>query len=116
LERQAEEALFSAWLSNHGFRLEPLSEGIFFEGAGDALFCGDTLFAGYRIRREIRGHRETGDRLKCRVIPLELINHRYYHLDTCFCPLSPTMAVYYPPAFDSFGSTGTVPLCEMSTW
>ena len=63
-ERQGEEALVSRWLSEHGFRLEALADGVFFEGAGDALFCGDTLFAGYRIRSD------TGDRLQCRVISL----------------------------------------------
>ena len=40
----------------HGFAVEHLPEGMFFEGAGDALFCGDTLFAGYRIRSDVRGH------------------------------------------------------------
>ena len=29
---------------------------MFFEGAGDALFCGETLFAGYRIRSDVPGH------------------------------------------------------------
>ena len=28
---------------------------------------------------------------------------RYYHLDTCFCPLAPGVAVYYPAAFDEYG-------------
>jgi N-dimethylarginine dimethylaminohydrolase len=102
-ERQGEEAVFSNWLSEHGFRLAALADGVFFEGAGDALFCGDTLFAGYRIRSDIRGHREIGDRLQCRVIPLELVDSHYYHLDTCFCPLAPGMAIYYPPAFDDYG-------------
>jgi len=25
-----------------------------------------------------------------------------YHLDTCFCPLTPDSAIYYPPAFDAY--------------
>jgi N-dimethylarginine dimethylaminohydrolase len=74
-----------------------------FEGAGDALFCGDTLFAGYRIRSDARGHQEIGRRLGCRVLPLELVDPYYYHLDTCFCPLAPGLAVYYPAAFDDYG-------------
>jgi len=102
-ERQGEEALFAAWFSEHGFHIDTLPAGLFFEGAGDALFCGDTLFAGYRIRSDIRSHREIGDRLKCRVIPLELVDRYYYHLDTCFCPLAPGVAIYYPPAFDDYG-------------
>jgi N-dimethylarginine dimethylaminohydrolase len=37
------------------------------------------------------------------VIPVELIDARYYHLDTCFCPLAPDEAIWYPPAFDDYG-------------
>ena len=74
-----------------------------FEGAGDALFCGDTLFAGYRMRSDARGHQQIGEMLGCRVIPLELVDPYYYHLDTCFCPLAPGEAIYYPPAFDDYG-------------
>ena len=89
-QRQGEEphAAGSGWPSTASSfaRLRP---GVFFEGAGDALFCGDTLLAGYRIRSDIRGHQEMGDLLGCRVIPLELVDPRFYHLDTCFCPLAP---------------------------
>ena len=77
-------------------RCSRLDAGVYFEGAGDALFCGDTLFAGYRIRSDIRGHQEIGGLFGCRVIPLELVDPYYYHLDTCFCPLAPGMAIYYP--------------------
>src|SRR5438093_7237789 len=48
--RARETPYFDAWFAAHGFRVETLPEGDFFEGAGDALFCGDALFAGYRIR------------------------------------------------------------------
>ena len=39
----------------------------------------------------------------CRVIPVELVDARYYHLDTCFCPLADGEAIWYPPAFDDYG-------------
>jgi N-dimethylarginine dimethylaminohydrolase len=102
-QRRPEEPCYEQWLSEHGFRVRRLGADVFFEGAGDALFCGDTLFAGYRIRSDIRGHQEIGAVLGCRVIPLELVNPRFYHLDTCFCPLAPDSAVYYPPALDDYG-------------
>jgi N-dimethylarginine dimethylaminohydrolase len=35
------------------------------------------------------------------VLSLGLIDPRFYHLDTCFCPLSNGDLMYYPPAFDS---------------
>ena len=102
-ERRGEEGHARQWLREHGFQIHELPDRLFFEGAGDALFCGDTLFAGYRIRSDIRAHLAIGDRLGCRVISLELVDPHYYHLDTCFCPLSPGVAVYYPQAFDDYG-------------
>ena len=39
-QRQGEEPLCAAWFKQHGFTVEILPEGRFFEGAGDALFCG----------------------------------------------------------------------------
>ncbi len=101
-QRQGETPLDAAWLRKHGFAVQTPPEGFHFEGAGDALFCGDTLFAGYRIRSDARGHQQIGERLDCRVIPLELVNAYYYHLDTCFCPLRPGLAVYFPEAFDEY--------------
>jgi len=102
-ERQGEEAVDEAWFAAQGFRVRRPPERVYFEGAGDALFCGDTLFAGYRIRSDARGHQQIGEMLGCRVIPLELVDNYYYHLDTCFCPLAPGIAIYYPAAFDRYG-------------
>lgn len=102
-ERQREVPANEAWFAAHGFKLRDVPEGVFFEGAGDALFCGDTLFAGYRLRSDARGHQQIGAMLGCRVIPLELVDPYYYHLDTCFCPLAPGQAIYFPGAFDEYG-------------
>ena len=76
---------------------------MYFEGAGDALFCGRTLFAGYRIRSDVRGHQHLGKTLARQVLPVELVNPYFYHLDTCFCPLAPGEAIYFPDAFDRYG-------------
>ncbi len=102
-QRQGEEPICEAWLTEHDFAVERLPEGRFFEGAGDALFCGETLVAGYRIRSDVRSQQLIGQMLGCRVLPLELIDGHYYHLDTCFCPLAPGMAIWYPGAFDDYG-------------
>jgi len=102
-ERQGEQEHSQRWLAEHGFRLVRLPATACFEGAGDALFCGEVLLAGYRIRSDIRAYQFLGAALGCRVIPLELVDPRFYHLDTCFCPLAPGAAIYYPEAFDSYG-------------
>jgi len=100
--RRREEPYHQRWLAQQGFRLRPLRCGAFFEGAGDALFCGSTLFAGYRIRSDVAAHQEIGAMLGCPVIPLELVDPFFYHLDTCFCPLTPEAALYYAPALDDY--------------
>ncbi len=102
-ERQGEEPHDAAWLESAGFHITRLPPELYFEGAGDALFCGDTLFAGYRIRSDVRAPQQVGVLCGCRVIPLELVDPYYYHLDTCFCPLAPGQAIYFPGAFDDYG-------------
>lgn len=101
--RARETPVFEAWFTEHGWRVERLPEGMYFEGAGDALFCGATLVAGYRFRSDVHGHQWLGRALGKQVLPVELIDPRFYHLDTCFCPLAPGEAIYYPAAFDAYG-------------
>ncbi len=100
--RQGETPVDQDWFQNAGFETIEMPDEYFFEGAGDALFCGETLFAGYLIRSDVRALQWTAEKMNCRVIPLQLVDEFYYHLDTCFCPLSPTEAIYYPPAFDEY--------------
>lgn len=101
--RQAETPVDERWFQSHQFSVHHPPTDMNFEGAGDALFCGDTLYGGYLVRSDARSIQWLGNELHCRVIPLQLVDERYYHLDTCFCPLSPTEAIWYPPAFDSYG-------------
>jgi N-dimethylarginine dimethylaminohydrolase len=102
-QRQGEEPYNRSWFSANGFEVVDVPENFSFEGAGDALFCGDTLYAGYRMRSDAAGHQQIGRMLAVRVIPVELVDARYYHLDTCFCPLAEGEAIWYPPAFDDYG-------------
>src|SRR4051812_28609373 len=46
--RARESQFFDAWFASHAYTVEHLPDGMYHEGAGDALFCGDSLFAGYR--------------------------------------------------------------------
>lgn len=100
--RQGETPLDKAWFEANGFRTVTLPEGLDFEGAGDALFCGETLFAGYHIRSSAAAMQWVAQQIGCRVIPLQLVSGYYYHLDTCFCPLDAQTALYFPGAFDEY--------------
>lgn len=100
--RRGESPVDADWFSTHGFEVIELPAGSDFEGAGDALFCGETLFAGYIIRSDARAEQWLADQIGCRVIPLQLVDPHFYHLDTCFCPLDVSTAAWYPPAFDDY--------------
>ncbi len=100
--RQGETPLDAAWFESQGLSTELLPAGLNFEGAGDALFCGDTLYAGYLVRSDASAMQWLGDRMGCRVIPLQLTDDHFYHLDTCFCPLDSDTAIWHPSAFDDY--------------
>lgn len=102
-QRQGEEAVFAERLRELGFAVETLSDDLFFEGAGDALFCGCSLFSGYRIRSTALALQAVAESIGESVLSLELVDSRFYHLDTCFCPLAAGQAIWFPGAFDSYG-------------
>ncbi len=106
-ERQSEEPHFSEWFKQHGFRVHELPKDLPFEGAGDALFdrVEPLLWAGYGYRTELDTHALIAQLLGIEVISLRLIDKRFYHLDTCLCPLERGFLLYYPPAFDARSNT-----------
>lgn len=101
-QRQLEEPHFNLWFVRNGFSVDSLGDDAAFEGEGDALFVGETLVAGYLKRSDIASHRRIGELLGCRVLSLELVDDRWYHLDTCFLPLGGNSVAYYPGAFDAY--------------
>jgi N-dimethylarginine dimethylaminohydrolase len=101
-QRQVEEPHFRQWFEEQGYSVQLLPVGCKFEGEGDALFAGDTLLAGYLKRSDICAHRYLSESLAVPVLSLELIDDRWYHLDTCLFPLTTTTVVYYPGAFDPY--------------
>ena len=100
--RRGEAPYFDNWFRVRGCEIYELQEEEYFEGEGDMLMCGDLLFAGYHIRSDISSHQKVADIIGREVLSLELTNEWFYHLDTCFCPLSKDIALFYPPAFDAY--------------
>ncbi|MGB4895354.1 MAG: hypothetical protein WBO50_11370, partial [Nitrospira sp.] len=91
------------WFGERGYEVLTLDPSLYFEGAGDLLGFPDTWFGGYRQRSDIRAFPKLSEIFQREIIPLELIDSRFYHLDTCFCPLSGGDLLYLPLAFDSYG-------------
>jgi len=102
-ERQGEEPHFRKWFSDSGFSIREIPRATPFEGEGDALFDADgsRLWAGHGLRTRVSSHRYLTETWAVKVLSLGLIDPRFYHLDTCFCPLSNGDLMYYPPAFDA---------------
>ena len=103
VERSGEAPHFARWMKEHGYEVIWLPENLYFEGEGDALFVKDALFCGYKFRSDINSHRAVADILGCLVISVELVDPRFYHLDTCFSPLPDGGAAWFPAAFDEYG-------------
>jgi lysine-ketoglutarate reductase/saccharopine dehydrogenase-like protein (TIGR00300 family) len=105
-ERQGEEPYFQQWFENNSFKVYTLPKDLPFEGAGDALLDreGRWLWAGYGFRSELDSHPYLAKWLDIEVISLRLMDERFYHLDTCFCPLANGYLLYYPGAFDSYSN------------
>jgi lysine-ketoglutarate reductase/saccharopine dehydrogenase-like protein (TIGR00300 family) len=105
-ERQGEEPYFKQWFEEQGFTVHELPKDLPFEGAGDALLDreGRWLWAGYGFRSELDSHPYLAKWLDIEVLSLRLMDERFYHLDTCFCPLTDGYLLYYPPAFDAYSN------------
>jgi lysine-ketoglutarate reductase/saccharopine dehydrogenase-like protein (TIGR00300 family) len=105
-ERQGEEPFFKQWFEEQGYTVHELPKDLPFEGAGDALLDreGRWLWAGYGFRSELDSHPYLAKWLDIEVLSLRLMDERFYHLDTCFCPLAGGYLMYYPPAFDAYSN------------
>ncbi len=101
-ERQHEEEHFEHWFCDKGFAVLKLPGTIPFEGAGDALFDRgrSVLWMGHGHRSSVEAAPYLSRWLDVEVLPLGLVDDRFYHLDTCFCPLEGGFLLYYPQAFD----------------
>lgn len=101
-ERQVESLFVKRWFEDKGDLFDIISmESHDFEGAGDALFAGDTLFCGYGIRTNFKAYRSIVTYLDVKnYVFCRLVDDYFYHLDTCFCPLDENNALIYPKAFD----------------
>ena len=103
LERRPEEQYFKHWFKKNSFKCFELNEQIKFEGAGDCLLDkgGSWLWTGVGFRTEIEAHVEIERFFGIKVVALQLVDPHFYHIDTCFCPLTGGFVMYYPPAFNS---------------
>ncbi|MEA2194653.1 MAG: hypothetical protein QOG42_1087 [Solirubrobacteraceae bacterium] len=96
-QRAAEGGLYAAWLRErcHEVRIAAHVN----EGQGDFLVVGDRILAGSGFRTDRRAHAEAQGFFGREVLGLELVDPRFYHLDTALAVLSDEEVMYYEPAF-----------------
>lgn len=97
-ERAAESAAYERWFADAGLRSLGQTSAIN-EGEGDLLVLGDLVLAGTGFRTHLEAHAEISALLGRPVVSLDLIDDRYYHLDTALAVLSDHEVAYFPEAF-----------------
>lgn len=104
--RRREVPAFRAWFEERGWRVvDTLPEDGLFEGAGDVVWHpGRHLaWAGHGFRSSPDAHPHVAEAFGVPVLSLALHDERFYHLDTCLCPLDERAALVVQEAFDDAG-------------
>lgn len=99
-ERQNETPYYREWFEQHGYNIEYLPTGAYFEGNGDAYFLKNKLLVGIGFRADEYSCEAVNEALGIEVIPLQITDPKFYHLDVGFLPLNENTAFYYPQAFN----------------
>ena len=104
-ERAAEAHVHAAWLRAQGVEVvEPAHVN---EGEGDFLTLGHVVLAGTGFRTSLHAHVEAAAAIDRPVVSLELVDPRFYHLDTALAVLddgngsAPADVAYLPSAFSA---------------
>lgn len=103
--RKKEVPYFEKYYNSIGYRPIHLQKTMLFEGMGDLIpHTGkNLLYGGYGHRSGIEAYDEISQLLQVPIVALELIDERFYHLDTCFVSLGTDAVMICEEAFTSSG-------------
>ena len=102
-ERMWEQDYFLSWFEKKKYKT--FQAKIPFEGAGDALRVGNHMIIAHGFRSHVKVAQFINrigimaDPDKFGFSSVQLIDPRFYHLDTCFCPLQDRDYIVFPGAF-----------------
>jgi N-dimethylarginine dimethylaminohydrolase len=97
VQRTDEGPAYSAWFEAAGYQVQ--KPKYVNEGEGDFLVTNNYILAGMGFRTDPGGHAEAQEWFGRPAISLQLIDPRYYHLDTALFVLSGDQVAYFPGAF-----------------
>lgn len=96
-ERMPEEPAFADWFQSAGLTVHRLQSVN--EGEGDLRLVGSRILAATPLRTVRAAHAEVATLTGRDVVTLELVDARFYHLDTALAVLDDDTIAYFPPAF-----------------
>ena len=98
-ERLAEGPAYLDWFRRQDGFVELRDAVHVNEGEGDFVAVGDWILAGRGFRSAPESHIEAQEFFGRPVIGFDLVDPRYYHLDTALAALDDNEIMYYPEAF-----------------
>ncbi len=103
-QRKPEVPFFKEWAESHQIPTHKLGD-IPLEGMGDVIwdYSTEKVYGGYGIRTSHEIYPKMEEILGQEIIQLELVNERFYHLDTCFSPLGNGKVAFVKEAFSQAG-------------
>lgn len=102
-QRRRETEFYKKWFKEHGFKTFSLPKNIYFEGQADIVTLKEAYLFGQGIRSSLLAKDFLQKKLFLQkpVIPIKIINERFFHLDTCLFYIAPIDTIlYFPGAFD----------------
>jgi N-dimethylarginine dimethylaminohydrolase len=106
-ERHFEAALRALQARGLIYAVEKLPDDIVLEGAGDCVWddARGMFWMGFGPRSDAAARDVLEDKFGVSAVALELIDPRFYHMDTALCPLTRGEVMYAPGAFTPLGQT-----------
>jgi N-dimethylarginine dimethylaminohydrolase len=102
-QRLAEVDVIADWCRQRGYTIHELPDdpAYVLEGMGDVVWHPERelLYGGHGFRSTLPALERMGELLSVAVVPLQLVDDRYYHLDVALAPLNEHTAVIVPGAF-----------------
>ena len=104
--RRAEVEPQAALLERLGYRIDrSVPDTIAFEGGGDAVWhpLRNTIYLGHGWRSDASAATVLANAFGAEIVPLRLVDERFYHLDTALCAIDEQTALVVRDAFDPAG-------------